>query len=181
MFAASPVIGLLACVSAHVIVSRAAPAVPRLLGVVGSVLAGFAAVGALGVTYARGWPASPLDHAATGAAWAVAYLALAYTYVFGFFNLSESARRIRLLIELRAAGERGLSLEEILAAYNARMIVEARLGRMQAGAQIVERDGRYVIRQSLVLAVAKILMMGKIVLLGAPSEFGRGVAPAPRR
>lgn len=170
-FVLTPAIGLLACVAVHVLVSRAAPAFPRLHGVIVSVVAGFAAVVALVLLYARRAAGSPLEDSGTAVAWAVAYLALAYTYVFGFFNLSESARRVRLLVELRAAGARGLALEEILAAYNARMIVEARLGRMLAGAQITERDGRYVIRQSLMLTVAKILVMGKLVLLGAASEF----------
>ena len=71
------------------------------------------------------------------------YLSLAYFYVFGFYNLGESARRIRLLIELRSAGDRGMTLDEILAVYNARMIVEARLQRLLSGGQVVEREGRY--------------------------------------
>ena len=85
----------------------------------------------------------------------------------------ESARRIRLLVELQAAGERGLTLTQILAAYNARMIVDARLGRLLAGGQVVERDGRYFIGKPLMLYGAKALVLLKIAFLGAPDEFAR--------
>jgi len=45
--------------------------------------------------------------------WALTYLSLVYCYVFGFYNVCESTRRVRLLIELLAAGDRGLTLLEI--------------------------------------------------------------------
>ena len=94
-------------------------------------------------------------------------------YVFGFFNLSESARRIRLLIELDAAGPRGLTLTETLAAYNAAMIVEARLARLVTGGQIEERAGRYVIKRRTALVVARGLGLVKLLFLGAPSALAR--------
>jgi len=112
-------------------------------------------------------------------AWGLTYLALAYTYVFGFFNVSETARRLRLLVELLEAGPRGLSLDEVLGAYNARMIVEARLRRLVAGGQLAQADGRYVLRRSLGLSAAKLLVGIKRLLLRAPSEFGAG-PPPPR-
>ena len=104
--------------------------------------------------------------------WVLAYLFLAYCYIIGFFNLGESARRIRLLIELHGAGKRGMTLDEILAAYNARMIVEARLGRLLTGGQILERGGRYVSKRSPMLYIAKMLVLLKILFLGVRSELG---------
>jgi hypothetical protein len=170
IFVLTPGAGLLVGVAVHLLVSRAAPGFPRPRGVVVAVLGGLAAVIALARLAGRGGPAG--TDWGTTLAWSLAYLALAFTYVFGFYNLGESARRIRLLLELRDAGPRGLALEEIRAGYSARAIVEARLARMLAGAQIAERDGRYVIRQSLVLTIAKILLVGKLVLFGAPGELG---------
>ena len=173
IFALAPAAALLVCVMVHVLVSRAAPGFSRLSAVALSVLAGFAAVVGLAALQPREAEGLVVNLSIT-VAWSLAYLAFAYTYVFGFFNLSESARRVRLLIELRAAGRRGLTRNELLAAYNARMIVEARLRRMLGAAQISKQDDRYVIRQSLMLRIAKILVMGKRLLLGAESEFGVG-------
>ena len=130
MFALSPLVGLGACVVAHVIVARLAPAWPRARGVIVSVLAGGGVVLTLGLRFLWGPAPAPAAPGGYVLAWGLAYLALAYTYVFGFFNVSETARRLRLLVELLDAGPRGLSLDEVLRAYNARMIVEARLRRL---------------------------------------------------
>ena len=164
-----PFAALLLCVVAHIAVSRA-QVVAHHHGVVLGALAGLA--GLTGLI----WPlasrlASAQDLVGLGAAWILTYFALVYWYVFGFYNLGESARRIRLLVELQAAGERGLTLTQLLAAYNARMIVDARLGRLLAGGQVVERDGRYLIGKPLMLYGAKALVLLKLAFLGTPSEL----------
>lgn len=175
-FALSPAIGLLVCVLVHVVVSRTLPTVPRPHAIVGSVLAGLGVMvgmaGALGETRAAGASASEAWGAV--AVWILTYAGLAYCYVIGFFNLGESARRIRLLIELHAAGERGMTLDEVLTVYNARMIIEARLARLLSGDQIVVRGGRYILQHQLVLYVAKALVLMKLVVLGARSELEVG-------
>ena len=165
-----PFAALLACIVAHVLVSRALPALPRHRGVAVGALAGLVALAALALR-PIGQAAAPGDRVWLGVAWTLTYVSLVYWYVFGFFNLGESARRIRLLVELRTAGDRGLTRAEILAAYNARIIVDARLGRLLAGGQVVERDGRYFIGKTLMLCGAKALVLLKLVFLGAPSEF----------
>jgi hypothetical protein len=170
------------CVLVHVAISRAAPGLPRAAVLAGSVLAGLGAVAAVAAAFlARGGAlGAAADAWATTLGWALAYIALAYLYVFGFFNLGESARRVRLLIELDAAGARGMTLGEVLAAYNARMIVDARLGRLVAGGQVEERHGRYVIKRKTALLVAQLLVVLKIVFLGSGSEFGAGRSAAAR-
>jgi hypothetical protein len=180
LFAATPFGALFVCVLVHVVVSRTAPGLPRAAVLAGSVLAGLGAVAAVsGVFLAGGDALASAAHAwGTPLAWALAYIALAYLYVFGFFNLGESARRVRLLIELDAAGARGLTLGDVLAAYNARMIVDARLGRLLAGGQIEERHGRYVIKRKTALLVARLLVVLKIIFLGSGSEFGAGRSAA---
>lgn len=172
-FSLTPIVGLLAFVAAHVLVSRSS-ALPRPLVIFGSMLMGFGVVLALAWGFVQG-PAGPrtvADQVGTAALWGLTYLALAYFYVFGFYNLGESARRIRLLIELHGAEERGLTMEELLAAYNARMIVEARLQRLLSGGQVVLRGDRYFVAHPHMLCGAKALVWLKRLYLGSISEFG---------
>ena len=170
--ALTPLVGLGVAIVAHVAISRAAATVARHHALLASVIAGAIVV----VTLRAGTLAEDLTQRSAVDAWAsllgaeLAYLLLAWAYVFGFFNIGESARRIRLVIELEAAGARGLTLVEILATYDARAIVDARLARLVGGGQLVARDGRYVIGRRLMLGIAKLLVVGKIVLLGGPTE-----------
>jgi hypothetical protein len=170
--AVAPVIGLAVCFVAHVVVSRRAPALPRQHGLLVSVLVGAAAVaGLLGPSLADDLTQVPgLDAWAAVVAALAAYVLLAYGYAIGFFNIGESARRIRLLIELEGAGPRGLTLAELLAVYNARMIVEARLQRLLSGGQIVERSGRYYLQSRVMLGAAKALVLLKVLLLCRRTE-----------
>ena len=179
----TPFVALGACIVVHVILSRAFPGLARPLGILLSV--GVAGVGVVGVALfgpADRLPAavSPLELAAV---WLLTYVLLAYCYVIGFFNLGESARRIRLLIDLHQAGRRGLSLEEILSTYNARMIVDVRLHRMITGGQVRQQDGVYYTRARVMLAAARLLVWLKIAYLGSRSELGAPTPserPAPR-
>jgi hypothetical protein len=174
LFAVTPFVGLLTCLVVHVLLSRAMPTLPRHRGLAASVLVGLVVVVGLAVAFTQQSTGRMLSADRWGAAgvWALTYLGLAYCYVFGLFNLGESARRIRLLVEVQERGERGMTLEEIQAVYNARVIVELRLQRLVAGGQITEHDGRYVSRRSSMLYVSKLLVVLKLILLGARSEFG---------
>ena len=168
----APGLGLAVCFVAHVVVSRRAPALPHQQGLLAAVAAGAAVV--LGLLA----PAllddltrvSRLDAWGAVAAAMAAYVLLAYCYVIGFFNIGESARRIRLLIELESAGARGLTRDEILTAYNAQMIVDARLQRLLSGGQIAERNGRYVLVSRVMLGAAKALVLLKVLLLRRRTE-----------
>lgn len=170
--ALAPFLGLLGCMLTHLVVSRSLPRLPRLHGIGLSAVAGFAAVAGILLVASRG-PAPPTVAVwELAAVWLLTYLLLTYCYIIGFFNLGESARRIRLLIELYGAGERGMDLGEILAVYNARMIVEARLQRLLSSGQIMKRDGQYFVKRRLMLYVAKILAQLKIVLLPRRRRVG---------
>jgi len=48
---------------------------------------------------------------------------------------------VRLLIEVRDTGRRGLTREDVLRAYRAETIIDARLGRLLAAGQISEQEG----------------------------------------
>jgi len=51
---------------------------------------------------------------------------VAYAY-FHFFNMSETARRIRMLLQIRHAGAAGLRVQDLERAYSPRDMIEARL------------------------------------------------------
>ncbi|MFA5160858.1 MAG: hypothetical protein WC421_01305 [Elusimicrobiales bacterium] len=92
------------------------------------------------------------------------YCALSYCH-FHFINLGETARRIRILREL-AENPGGLSPSEILARYNARSIVEARLARLARSGQIRMDGMRYKSDGMSVLLMARALDFVKKLLLG---------------
>jgi len=175
LLALTPPIALGACIVAHVILSRTLPGLSRPRGIVLSV--GAAAVAVVGLALF-----GPAERLAVGVGplelavvWLLTYVLLAYCYVIGFFNLGESARRIRLLIDLHLAGRRGLTLDEILSTYNARMIVDVRLQRMVSGGQVRERDGAYFTASRVMLTAARLLVWLKIAYFGSRTELG---APA---
>ncbi len=70
----------------------------------------------------------------------IIYNALAYTY-FHLFNMSETARRIRILYEIDKKG--ALSQGEIAAIYGTSDILDIRLERLLAARQLEYVDGRY--------------------------------------
>lgn len=178
VFVLTPIVAIAACVAGHVAVARMRPALPKLHGVAVGLAAGLLVVAVVALIFAGGNAAGlrAADRWGTAAAWALAYLGFSYFYVFGFFNPGESARRIRLLIELDAAGERGMTLEEILTVYNARIIVENRVQRLLSGGQARERGGRYFVGRPVMLYIAKLLVALKVVFLGSRTEFGAGRA-----
>lgn len=104
------------------------------------------------------------DVAAAGAASLTLYGLLCFDYVIGWFNLGETARRIRLLRELALAPQRTMTADEVLRVYNADMIVTARLGRLVSSGQLrldgerYKLNGRFFLGQAQVLALLKSLI-----------------------
>ncbi|MFH0731393.1 MAG: hypothetical protein V2A72_00535 [Candidatus Omnitrophota bacterium] len=107
--------------------------------------------------------------AAATAVHVITYISLSYCY-FNFINLGETARRIRILIELRASPE-GLVLAQLLKRYNAQEIVERRLSRLLKNRQVIVKDNAFYIGQPVLLWAAKVIVLLKIILLGKKSEF----------
>ena len=116
--------------------------------------------------------ATPLGLAGESAVDSVIYACLGYCY-FHFINLGETARRIRIIRELQECPE-GLDLSGLLARYNARMIVEARLGRLLRNGQVTLEGNRLRIGRPTVLFMARGLTLLKRLLLGRPSESASG-------
>jgi len=104
----------------------------------------------------------------------VVYVLLAYTY-FHLFNMSETARRIRILREIYAAGR--LSAEEIAGRYSAEAIFANRIERLLATGQIKEvggeggeggKDGRRYVLSGRLLYTAALLLAFWGRVLGVP-------------
>jgi hypothetical protein len=88
----------------------------------------------------------------------LAYMSLGYSY-FHFFNMSETGRRMRLMIELHLAVD-GLTPEELLRRYSAEDVVNVRVARMLSAGHVIERAGRlYGFKRSLSLATQAILFL----------------------
>ena len=99
----------------------------------------------------------------------ITYVSMGYCY-FHFVNLSETARRIRILRELRDSPE-GLDLDQLLARYNARDIIERRIQRLIKNGQIILKNDKYYIAKPVMLLIANILLVLKWIILGKKSEF----------
>lgn len=170
-----PVAALAVNAATQLLVVRAFPAHGIAPSIAGGFLAGLAAVATSAALPGAGTPASLLDRPATAMADLLAYLCLSYCY-FNFLNLGITARRIRLLIELLEAPD-GLTWGEILARYDARQMVRARLGRLLTGGQVREREGRYTIGAPHLLLTARAMILLKILFLGTRSEFEKPGCP----
>lgn len=112
---------------------------------------------------------SPENFLAIAASNLITYSCLGYCY-FNFITLGETARRIRILRELYDS-PKGLSTDEILERYNAREIVEKRIKRLLSNGQVIYKNGKYYIGNSIMALIAKIIITMKLILLGKRSEF----------
>jgi hypothetical protein len=91
------------------------------------------------------------------------YVVLAYCY-FHFFNLGETGRRMRLLLELASAPQ-GLSEWELAKRYGAEEIVERRLNRLLQDGQVAEREGRVFVAGAALPLIAVIIAALRKVLI----------------
>lgn len=132
-------------------------------------LAGLALLGAVAAAYVALGPLAAGDALASAALNLLTYGVLSFGY-FHFINLGETARRIRIIREIDAAG-RPLTREEILDRYSAESIVQVRLQRLLSTGQIAQREGRYYLANPTVLRMAQMIVLMKRLVLGKRSEF----------
>src|SRR5207247_10400240 len=112
LFSLAPVYGLAACVLGHILLTRPWPGMFKLAAAICSFLTGAGTVLVLALAFGASAPA--IDSVGYGILWELTYLCLVYCYFFAFFNVGVSARRVRLLMYVQAAGERGLTLRGML-------------------------------------------------------------------
>jgi uncharacterized membrane protein len=91
----------------------------------------------------------------------VVYACIAYSY-FHLFNMSETARRIRILRELHAAGS--LTAEEISRLYSGASVLEARFDRLLATGQLEARADRFVRAGRVLYMAACLVRLWRLVL-----------------
>lgn len=132
-------------------------------------LTGLAFVTAAGAAYLLRGPNAAGDALCSAAVNVMTYGALSFGY-FHFINLGETARRIRIIREIDAAG-RPLSREEILERYSAEAIVNVRVNRLLSTGQVSLREGRYYLANPTVLYMARMIVLMKLLVLGKRSEF----------
>ena len=85
-----------------------------------------------------------------------------YAY-FHFFNMSETARRIRMLLQLQLKG--ALQAEEIKEEYSPVSMVRARLNRLVETGQIIKKsDDQYYIASFFLLKIAFLIVVCRSLL-----------------
>jgi hypothetical protein len=162
--ALAPVIGLLVDIAAHLgatWILRLPKLYPRLL--VGAAAGGVATV-FVAAAAVRSLPVERSEAIAMVAFDAATFAILSFGY-FNFVQLNISSLRVRIANEIFDSGS-GLEPERLLSLYNARRVVDERLDRLVRGKQIVDRDGRFYHRKSLVFWVAVAMDLCKRITLG---------------
>jgi len=90
---------------------------------------------------------------------------IAYAY-FHFFNMSETARRIRMLLQIRQAGPTGLRVQELECQYSQKDMIEARLDRLVSMNQLsLAPDGRYRVAGNALLWAGRIMGLWRRLVL----------------
>jgi hypothetical protein len=91
----------------------------------------------------------------------IVYLSLSLTY-FHVFNMSETARRIRILYEVYSKGR--ISRAELRDKYGLHQMIKVRLKRLVSTGQIKYSDGRYVLSGRLLYYAARAVMFWRSVI-----------------
>lgn len=110
-----------------------------------------------------------LDEVGRVLATAVIFLCFCYVF-FHFNNMGETARRIRLLRELTAAG-RPLTFQELVAVYKPTEITERRLQRLMGAGQVRPVGRRYVLGDQSVFVMARLVNAAHWLVFGRWREF----------
>jgi hypothetical protein len=93
----------------------------------------------------------------------IVYNCLGYSY-FHFYNLSETARRIRILIEVK--NQKSISKEELMSIYKPDIILSNRLDRLIKLGQIrLKENGKYILS-------GKILWLSALIIAFLRNIFG---------
>lgn len=126
--------------------------------------------------YAR-HPLSPRE-IWTGAAYDfIVYSCIGYAY-FHVFNMSETARRIRILREVYRAGS--LTAERIVELYSASDVIDVRIQRLLQTRQIERRGERYVVIGRALYYVSLFVQAWRSLLGFEPFDQLKREEPAQR-
>lgn len=87
----------------------------------------------------------------------ITYNAIAYSF-FHIFNMSDTARRIKILNEIKTCGK--VKVSELSSSYNAREMLSNRIARLLDSRQIGKSGDGYVLNSNLLYYAAKQLISG---------------------
>ena len=96
------------------------------------------------------------------------YLVISYCY-FHFINLGETARRIRLLREI-STFETSPTVAQLVKRYGASEIYQRRLERLVGSRQIKLANGRYVIGQSSMSLISRVMSGLRLLVFGGGGQ-----------
>lgn len=89
----------------------------------------------------------------------------AYAY-FHFFNMSETARRIRMLLQIRCAGRAGLHVKDLEREYSQKDMIAARLDRLVKMRQLtLGADGRFRVAGHTLLRAGQVMALWRRLVL----------------
>jgi len=91
----------------------------------------------------------------------IVYTLLSYTY-FHFFNMSETARRIKILYEIYRAGS--LTKKEMASVYSASDMINIRLKRLVSMRQLKYTDGFFSLEKKTLYWAGLILVLWREIL-----------------
>jgi len=168
MLAAAPLAGLAVDFVALIVLRQAFASLNYLLAIVLAFAAGFCAQAALTVFALHG-AAAPADSFAYLLLNILAYGALGYGY-FTFVNLSATSLRIRIMrLILNSPGGRA-SADAIASLYDAKEMVDARLGRLVSWRQLRVDGARYVVADGAVFPdLYRLVALLRIAVYGRKS------------
>jgi hypothetical protein len=107
----------------------------------------------------------PADYAGELALNLLSYAFLGF-FLFNAINLNISSLRIRMLKEYLGQHPNPLSDSLLMTKYNVSAMLEARLTRLQAGGQILERDSRFYSRHGATIWIGYFFSGLRQILLG---------------
>lgn len=157
----------------HALLIRLARGKPYQLTVIFSILIGNVPIVIICLIYILKAQMTLTETIATVSYCLIVYNALAYVY-FHIFNMSETARRVHILIALKRAGR--MEKQNILEQYTSKDIVDIRLSRLLSLKQLKIEGSTYKINRSFLLIAAKIYSVWAW-LLGFQEEAQRGFLP----
>lgn len=149
-------------VAVHMAAARLLKGRPNQIVAVIAILASL--VPALAIVWFTGFSrmaGSPAEIAAAWIHFTLAYVCIGYSY-FHVFNMSETARRIRILHEFYKAGT--LTREQILPLYDAKSVIGVRIGRLSDTGQLAEANGRYRLNGKLLYHAALLIQLWRALL-----------------
>jgi hypothetical protein len=165
-----PVIGLTVNVIVQILTARADPETGYFRSVVHGFGAGLISPLAIGPVIQWYQNAPWQELAAIMLVNTATYVSLVFCFLMGFVLNARSSIRVRIFKEVQRS-KNGLSLEQLLAVYSQRKLVEMRLERFLKTQHFVLRAGRYYLNSSFLRVVAAIVRFLKILVIGKDFEF----------